>query len=214
MKYLLRFGWFTLRLLCVLLLVATLSFAAYTHGMNRSFISILLQSGMDIRASVQFGLSGRPELNKYFTRACLESDPIWKNEEYANYEIASFDTDFSLEKLTTWPWLNTAEAVVLHDVTRIDGYKKLSAQTPEELKNPNKIPAPAWKGGEYVIHLVKKDQSWLIESIEKTRDMEMPPRFTAEPTPYGQTVPPPTPKATATPAATLTPVFTPAPSQT
>ena len=209
MKYLLRFGWFVLRLLCVLLLVALLSYAAYTHRMNRSFISILLQSGMDMRASVQFNLNARTELNKYFTRTCLEQDPVWKDSEYGNYEIASFDTDFSLEKLTTWPWLNTAEAVVLHDVTRIDGYKKLSAQTPEELQDPNRIPAPAWKGGEYVIKLVKKDQGWLIDSIEKTKDMEMPPHFTADPTPFGQTVPPPTPKPSPTPAPSPSPVPSP-----
>lgn len=191
MKVLLRFVWFWVRLLLVALVVVTLSLAAYTHGMNQSFIRILVQSGLDMRASVLFGLSGPNELDKYFTISCLSEDPIWQDNPYMPYDVTSFDSELLIEKISSWPWQETAEVKVLHDVTRIDGYKRLSAQTPEELKNPDKIPAPDWKGGEYKISLVKREQSWLIARIEKVQEMDLPPRFTAEPA--QETLPPTAP---------------------
>ena len=44
-------------------------------------------------------------------------------------------------------------------------------QTPEQLKDPNKIRPPEWRGGVYDLKLEKRDSGWIIVSVVRTGDV-------------------------------------------
>ena len=171
MEYFLRFLLCVLRWALIVVVVLALSVGAFLFAMDYANVTILATDGMKMRAGVVLGYNDADELTKFFTEDYLAGDELLKDTTYLDYTINSFDAQVDVESLHTLPWENTATVVVTESVT-IDGELPISKQTPEQLANPNKIPAPGWESGSYALELQKVEDQWKIVSIQQLETQE------------------------------------------
>lgn len=200
MKYLLRLMVFILRNIVLILVVGVILVMAFTFSMDASNVYIVANDGMKLRAQAVLGLQEPSELVKFFTTNSLENDMLLRNTEYLDYTIRSCDYRPDVEWLWTWPWDTRAEVTMTEHIITIDGELPISKQTEAQLKDPNKIPPPAWQDARYVLTLVKIDGRWKIDNVETAELID--------------SIPTRTPQLTVPPDATPAPSETPAPTPT
>lgn len=192
MKYVRRLLWFAAtRLLMVVVIVALLTMAFYMC-MNASNIYILLEDGMELRAQAILTREGADELPNFFRDEFLSADQalnigLSDQSPYMDYNITGFDHVISMEWVWSWPWENTAEAVIVERVPRIDG-KVVSSKSAQVKEGTLSANPPSWQGGRYRVKLYRAGGRWKIASLTQTQ-------IIIEPTPA------PTAAPTATPAA-------------
>ena len=167
MDYLLRFLLCLLKWTLIVVVVASLAVGAFTLAMNYSNISILVADGMKTRTGVALGFTDPAELPKFFSQQVIANDAILQDQTYADYKIRGFDARVDVEKLETLPWEETATVILRNEVPAIDGELPVAKQSPEQLKNPNKIPPPAMQGGRYELKLSKAGGQWRIVSLKE-----------------------------------------------
>lgn len=202
MKYLLRLMVFVLRNIVLILVVGVLLVISFTFAMDASNVYIVANDGMKLRAQVVLGLQEPAELMKFFTTDALERDMLLRNTEYLDYTVRGCDYRVNVDWLWTWPWDTRAEVTLTEHIVAIDGELPISKQTEEQLKNPNKIPPPAWQDARYSLTFIKIDGRWKINDVQTLELIESLPTRTPQLT----VAPSPTPTASA-----MTPTATPAP---
>jgi hypothetical protein len=165
MEYLIRFLSYIIRNLFVLAIVAALIVVSFFIAMNASNIFILLNDGLEKRASVILVKEDANELNKFFTEEFLAEDNLLKQNEYIDFIIRSFDHQVSIQWMWNWPWSNKATATVVERVKNIDGELPDEKKSDEEKKSKKKIPPPKWKNAKYKLFLVKDGIAWKIDKM-------------------------------------------------
>jgi len=165
MEYMIRFFSYIIRNLFILAIVATLIVVSFFIAMNASNIFILLNDGLQKRASVILMKEDANELNKFFTEKFLAQDNLLKQNEYIDFIIRSFDHQVSIQWMWNWPWSDKATATVTERVKNIDGELPDDKKSDEEKKNKKKILPPAWKNAKYKLILVKEGIAWKIDKM-------------------------------------------------
>ena len=165
MVYLGRFFWFLIQNLFIIGMIMILVVTAFFIAVNIANIFVVMNDGLERRASVILMKEDASELAKFFTNGFLDSDELLKNNQYTNYIIRNFNHKVSVEWLWAWPWENKGVATVTEKVLNIDG------EIPNEKKsvNPNtvgkKVLPPNWENAKYHIELIKIGNSWKINKI-------------------------------------------------
>lgn len=172
MDYLIRFLFCLFKSALAIAIVLALCVGGFVMAMNVSNIYILMSDGMAMRTSVVLGLSDPEELPKFFSESCIQSDAIYQDTTYVDYDMDSFESEVTLLSMHTLPWEDTATATLLQEVPSVVGYLPISKQTPEQLADPNKIPAPGWESGSYALELQKVEDQWKIVSIQQLETQE------------------------------------------
>ncbi len=192
MKYLRRFlGFLASRLVIITLVAAFLVMIFYTC-MNYANIYILLSDGMKTRAEVVLTREDAKRLNDYFRAEFLDQDETLniafsENSPYMDYDITDFDHLLKVEAIRSWPWEDTAQAVISERVPKITGSvisSKKSLVTDGQMSGT----PPGWQGGKYEVTLYRLNGQWKIAGLRQTQVIiESTPEPTiaptAEPTP-------------------------------
>lgn len=146
------------------ILVCALAFLTAERISN---LYILATEGMSLRAvdilGVEDSETNENTLDVYFTKRFLDGDQALNSAVYSNYDITSYDYDLSIEKISVWPWSETATVTAVETV-KIKGHVK-----PELVENGNlsiEAPLPEWETARYIIHFVLKDNRWFISDLE------------------------------------------------
>jgi len=163
-----RFLGYVLKNILVLSIVAVLVAVFFFLAMDVSNIYILINDGMEKRASVVLLKEDSGELEKFFTREFIDQDSLLKNNRYADYIVRSFDHKIKVEWMWTLPWSKTAKATVIEKVTRIDGELPKDMMDEKQKEENKKIPPPQWQNAKYNIILKKMDDThtWKINQIQ------------------------------------------------
>ncbi|NLB90995.1 MAG: hypothetical protein GX786_07235 [Clostridiales bacterium] len=163
MKYLRRFVWYiATRLLMICALVSVMVVVFY-YAMNTTNIYIVLKDGMAKRAQVIMTMEKDPsELTKFFQTSYLAADQavqmtISGDSPYENFNMVGMDHRLTMEWMWSWPWDDTARAVITETVPKIDARPKASAAGNEN--------APSWQGVKYRVVLAKENGQWKIRSL-------------------------------------------------
>ena len=188
MKYLRRFlGFLASRLVVITLVVALLVMIFYTC-VNYANIYILLSDGMKARAEVVLTREDAKRLNDYFRAEFLEQDDTLnvafsENSPYMDYDITEFDHLLKVESIRSWPWEDTAQAVILERVPKITGSAIASKKTLVTDGQMSATP-PGWQGGTYSVTLYRLNGQWKIAGLQQTQVFVEPtPEPTIAPTP-------------------------------
>ena len=160
----LRFVLCILKWVLIVVVVSTLCTTAYTFANDYAIINILVTDGLKMRVGVALQEKNSEELTKFFTEEYILSDPLQYDSTYYDYTINSYDAVVDVHSLYTRPWKDEATAKVTCSAV-IDGELPISLQTPEQLKNPNKIRPPEWETKSYDMRLVKTDGQWVITNV-------------------------------------------------
>jgi hypothetical protein len=192
-KYIRRFMWFVSSRLALFTLIAgVLVFSFYTC-LNISNIFILLNDGMQARASVILTRENPEQLNNYFRAEFLSSDQalntaLGPSSPYVDYNISDFDYKLSVESAWCWPWQDTATATIVERIPKISG-KVVSSRADDVKSGSLSANPPGWQGGRYEVTLYRANGQWKVAGLRQTQ-------IIVEPTP----TPAPTAAPTATPA--------------
>lgn len=204
MDYIVRFLFALLKITLIAAIVLTLCVCGFKLAMNVSNIYILVSDGMAMRTAVVLGISQQDELPKFFSNACIQSDPVYLEQTYVDYEMTAFDSEVEISSLDTTPMATTAKVALKQKVNSVTGFLPVSKQTTEQLANPNKIPAPQWTGNRnFELELTYMDDQWRITNVIPLPNTEEDDAAIAAIIEAAAT---PTPAPTATPAPSPTPV--------
>lgn len=172
MEYVIRFLYTLLKTALVLAIVVVLCVGGFMMAMNVSNIYVLVGDGMKMRTSVVMGLNEADELPKFFSQSCIQTDEIYQDNTYLDYDMESFSSDVSVSKLHTLPWEDTATVTLKQNVSSVIGYLPISKQNAQQLANPKKIPAPEWKSQSFELELKKWQDQWKIVSLTPIETQE------------------------------------------
>lgn len=168
MDYAIRFLACLLKWMVIVAVVLVLCFGSFNFAMNLSHIYVMVSDGMGMRVGVAIGYNDESELPKFFTDEAIFSDAIYQMHTYDEYDMEGYDADLQIDSFDVKPWSDTAKVVVSQTVNSVTGYLPVSKQTPEQLKDPNKIPAPPWSAdASYTLTLQKSGDQWRISAIEE-----------------------------------------------
>ncbi len=166
MDYVIRFLYCLFKAALIVAVVLLLCMGGFLMAMNASNIYILVSDGMSMRTSVVMGLSDAEELPKFFSDDCILSDDIYNDMTYLDYDMESFESEVDLISMHTLPWEDTATVSLTQEVNAVVGYLPISKQTPEQLADPNRIPAPGWQTASFELTLEKTDDQWKIVDMQ------------------------------------------------
>ena len=172
MDYLIRFLYCLFKSALVIAIVLALCVGGFLMAMNVSNIYVLVADGMSLRTSVVLGLTDPEELPKFFSEDCIRQDVAYLNTTYVDYDMESFDSEVDVISLHTLPWEDTATVSLTQEVSSVVGYLPISKQTPEQLADPNRIPAPGWETGSFELTLQKVGDQWKIVSVTPIETVE------------------------------------------
>ena len=164
MKYLRRFVWYIASRLAMLCALVSVMVVVFYYAMNTTNIYIVLKDGMAKRAQVILTVEENAgELNKFFQSSYLAADQALQmtvegNSPYKNFNMVGIDHRLTMEWMWSWPWDDTARAVITETVPRIDARPKAAAAQAG-------LTAPPWQGAKYKATLVKESGQWKIKSL-------------------------------------------------
>ncbi len=188
MKYIRRLLWFVAtRLVMISVIVALLTLVFYL-AMNTANIYLLLNDGMQLRASVIMTRKDAEEMPSFFTDNFLNSDEtlaigLSEQSPYVDYNVKSFTYQMSMEWMWAWPWENTATATIVEKVPKITGSVKSEKKSLVTAGTLSANP-PSWYGGRYTVTLKRTDGRWKIDGLKQTQ-------LIIEPTPAPSATPVP-----------------------
>ncbi|MDR3086175.1 MAG: hypothetical protein LBU47_07680 [Christensenellaceae bacterium] len=162
--YAIRFLACLLKWMVIVAVAAVLCFSAFTMAMNVSHIYVLVTEGMNTRLNVAVCLSDEVELPKFFAAAAFMSDPIYeKRHIYSDYDMQGAVSEVKVTSIHALPWEDSATVRLEQIVESVTGYLPIAKQTPEQLADPNKIPAPSWEDdSSYELELQREGDGWKI----------------------------------------------------
>lgn len=188
MKYIRRLLWFVAtRLVMISVIVALLTLVFYL-AMNTANIYLLLNDGMQLRASVIMTRKDAEEMPSFFTDNFLNSDEtlaigLSEQSPYVDYNVKGFTYQMSMEWMWAWPWENTATATIVEKVPKITGSVKSEKKSLVTAGTLSANP-PSWYGGRYTVTLKRTDGRWKIDGLKQTQ-------LIIEPTPAPSATPVP-----------------------
>lgn len=193
-KYYLRFTWYVVRKVLLVLLLFAALLATFFIAMDTANVYVVVTDGLKARADAILMQENTDELSSYFETAFLDSDLQLQDQTYQNYNVSDFIYHLDVESLWCQPWKGVAKVTVVESIPEIDGGIKNVAEG--EMQEDTAL--PAWTRGRYVLTCYKQDNRWLVSSMELVAVLE------PEPTP--------SPDPTDTPKPTLLTQSTPQPS--
>lgn len=169
MKYIRRLLWHIATRLILFSVVIGLLILAFYLAMDTSNIYILLQDGMQQRASVILTQKDADTLTNFFTNEFLMNDEtltigLSDQSPYVNYSVTGFTYQLSMESMWAWPWDSTATATIVEKIPKINGKVKSGKSSQVESTTP-----PAWYGGRYVVTLRRIGGQWKIAGLRQTQ---------------------------------------------
>ncbi|MDR1570417.1 MAG: hypothetical protein LBS72_08025 [Oscillospiraceae bacterium] len=172
MKQLRRLLWFITVRLFALCVISALLVVTFYLSMNITNIVILLKDGMAARAQVVLGIdSDISRLEKFFTQECLQHDAntqraLVGSGDYKDYDIRGLDHRLSMEWIWSWPWEDTASAIVVESVPAIDGKVKTSLRSDVlEQRGEEGLTPPEWREVRYRVTLARLEGRWIISAL-------------------------------------------------
>ena len=113
------------RMLMVTVACALLIISFYL-AMNTANIWVLIDDGLDARASVVLMGEDAGKLTSYFRPEFIAQDPVLQvgtsdTSPYRDYEIRGYDHRVKMISVWSWPWENVARAEVVESIPAIDG---------------------------------------------------------------------------------------------
>ena len=173
MKYVRRFLWYIASRMMIFTVILSLLFLAFYLPMNAANIYILLDDGMRMRTEVILTREDAHALTNFFRDDFLYADEalnlgLSSDSPYAYYNITSFESKVSLEWVWSWPWEDTAQAIIAHTVPVINGSVLSTRKSLAERGAIGKSP-PSWQGGRYRMTLLKENGQWKIAGITQTQ---------------------------------------------
>lgn len=167
MRYLLRFMGFIVKVAAIVAALVVAGLFAFYTAMNISNIYVLLDDGLEKRASTALMQQDSQELPKFFDAAFIDSDPVLTGGTYSHYKITDFEHTVSFQWIWNWPWSNSAKAVVTERVLSIDGSLSAEYLTEEQKAAGAVVRPPAWDNAKYEVRLVKTQDGWRIRALNK-----------------------------------------------
>ncbi|MDR2513710.1 MAG: hypothetical protein LBD02_00690 [Christensenellaceae bacterium] len=172
MDYAIRFLACLLKWMVIAAVVTALGFSAFTMAMNMSHLYILVTEGMNTRLNVAVCLSDEVELPKFFSQEAYMSDPIYdKRRIYEDYDMQGAVSEVKVTSIHALPWEDKAMVRLEQVVESVTGYLPIAKQTPQQLADPNKIPAPSWADDSaYELELQREGDGWKIVRLTELPD--------------------------------------------
>ena len=162
------------RMLMVTVACALLIISFYL-AMNTANIWVLIDDGLDARASVVLMGEDAGKLTSYFRPEFIAQDPVLQvgmsdTSPYRDYEIRGYDHRVKMVSVWSWPWENVARAEVVESIPAIDGTIR-SAKREAALAEggEERLSPPAWTTTRYRVTLVRTAGRWLISNLSRLR---------------------------------------------
>ena len=159
------------RMLMVTVACALLIISFYL-AMNTANIWVLIDDGLDARASVVLMGEDTGKLTSYFRSEFIAQDPVLQvgmsdTSPYRDYEIRGYDHRVKMVSVWSWPWENVARAEVVESIPAIDGTIR-SAKREAALVDggEERLSPPAWTTTRYRVTLVRTAGRWLISNLQ------------------------------------------------
>ena len=141
-------------------------------AMNTANIWVLIDDGLDARASVVLMGEDAGKLTSYFRPEFIAQDPVLQvgmsdTSPYRDYEIRGYDHRVKMVSVWSWPWENVARAEVVESIPAIDGTIR-SAKREAALAEggEERLSPPAWTTTRYRVTLVRTAGRWLISNLQ------------------------------------------------
>ena len=157
------------RMLMVTVACALLIISFYL-AMNTANIWVLIDDGLDARASVVLMGEDAGKLTSYFRPEFIA--PVLQvgtsdTSPYRDYEIRGYDHRVKMVSVWSWPWENVARAEVVESIPAIDGTIR-SAKREAALAEggEERLSPPAWTTTRYRVTLVRTAGRWLISNLQ------------------------------------------------
>ena len=171
MTYLRRFLEFVASRLFLVTFLSGLFILAFYLAMNTANIWILVDEGLETRATVVLKGEKEEALVNYFREEFIAQDPVLQigtgdGSPYKDYVIRSFRHEVEMKSVWAWPWENIARAEAVEKVTNIDG--SLSAAAKAELPEgtESQYAPPQWESARYRITLLRTAGRWKISNLQ------------------------------------------------
>ncbi len=162
--YLLRFLFYIIGKLLLLLLVATLLVFSFMAAKDYMNINVLISDGLKARAGVVLEGEEAANLSQIFTDAYLRQDDRLKDDTYDEYVVRSYLQDIDIGFKLIWPWQQKVTVRVSETITQIDGELPEDRQT-EDMTEED-IRPPEWEGAVYMVTLERHETAWRITDME------------------------------------------------
>lgn len=182
---------YILKTMIATIAIVTLCVLAFMTASRMSNLYILVSEGMTMRAMTVIGEDDGSGLTDYFTKTAIERDDRLNSGIYRKYEIAQYNYDLSVERISVLPWDVTATVTAVETMT-LKG--SIGAEYIDEGKSAADYPVPEWETCRLAIHFINNGERWYISNIE-----------ILERKPYTEPLLTPDPNASVLPMATPTP---------
>ncbi len=166
--YLLRFLFYIIGKLLLLLVVATLLVFSFMAAKDYMNINVLISDGLKERASVVLEGEDTASLSQIFSEAYLEKDDRLDDDTYNGYVIRSYLQDIDIGFKLIMPWQQKVSVRVSETITHIDGELPEDSQT-EDMTEADIAP-PEWDGAVYMVTLERSETAWHITNMERIGD--------------------------------------------
>jgi hypothetical protein len=92
----------------IILLIVLATFIAY----DMANIYVVVNDGLSQRAETIIQSDDPADLNRFFTLKYLNSDTMFRSEQFKDYKIQDYNYELKIKKLWVWPWESETEMVV------------------------------------------------------------------------------------------------------
>ncbi|HHT66490.1 MAG: hypothetical protein ACOX25_02785 [Caldicoprobacterales bacterium] len=92
----------------IILLIVLATFIAY----DMANIYVVVNDGLSQRAETIIQSDDPADLNRFFTLKYLNSDTMFRSEQFKDYNIQDYNYELKIKKLWVWPWESETEMVV------------------------------------------------------------------------------------------------------
>ena len=158
--YLLRFLFYIIGKLLLLLLVATVLIFSFMAAKDYMNINVLISDGLKERASVVLEGEDSANLSQIFSEDYLAHDDRLGSDAYDDYVIRSYLQDIDVGLKLIWPWQQKVTIKVTETITQIDGELPEGSQT--EDMTEEEINPPEWEGAVYMVTMERHDTAWKV----------------------------------------------------
>lgn len=178
MRILKRFLNFIASRMFFLTVISALLIMSFYLAMNTANIWVLIDGGLDARASVVLMGGDASELEKYFRPEFLSQDPVLlvgtsDTSPYRDYEIRGYDHRVQMVSVWSWPWETVARAEVIESIPAIDG-TILSSKRDAALAEggEERLSPPKWTTSRYRVTMVRTAGRWMISNLQLLEQIE------------------------------------------
>ncbi len=197
MKYSLRFLWYILRIVIIVLSAFAILAAAFYIAMDSANVYVIVTDGMKARVTSALVPQNATELNGFFTEEFLANNTI-DTSKYSDFTITGINYELTVESLWCNPWKDVATVTVVETV------KDIAYEKPTDLAEGVEPPKPPqWQRARYKITCLKINDAWRMDKIELVKALPAAP--TASPVPSSYITASPLPTSTPSPSPAATP---------